>query len=399
MHRSPRWPLTIALGLATLTGSAPSQTPLEPWTPGTLDIHHIHTGRGNAAFVQFPDGTTLLIDAGAIPETSSSAVGPARPDSTLRPGQWIGRYIAKRAATLDYALVTHYHDDHFGALAIDAPKTAAAAGYKLTGLMDVADMVPIARLFDRGETPPPLPSPMLANYRAFRHSLGPRAAVLEAGRADQITPLHGGQFQVRTLAVNGRVWTGFATQTFNAIPANWQTLPVEDRPNENHFSAAIAIRYGAFDYYTGGDLVGVPLDGAPAWQDMETPIAQSIGAVDVMVLNHHGWLDTTNPVFLAALRPRVVVIPTWHATHPDHGVLRRLIAPRSYSGPRDLFATGLHDAPRAVFSYLRQSPFASEQGHVVIRVAPGGGSYRVFVLDHTNDRQELKSIHGPYQSR
>ena len=159
--------------------------------------------------MQFPDGTTLLIDAGAIPESTSPALGP---------------------------------------VTIDAPKTAA---YNLTELTDVAELLPIAKLFDRGNTPPPLPSPMLANYR-------------EAGRADQIVPLHGDHFQVPIVAVNGRICTGVANQARSLFPPDWQTLPVEDRPHENHFSAAILIRYSAFDYYTGGDLVGVPLDGAPA---------------------------------------------------------------------------------------------------------------------------------------
>jgi len=35
-----------------------------PWTQGHLDIHQISTGRGNAALVILPDGTTLLVDAG-----------------------------------------------------------------------------------------------------------------------------------------------------------------------------------------------------------------------------------------------------------------------------------------------------------------------------------------------
>ena len=121
--------LALTLGLSFYVPGAP----LPPWTPGTLDIHHIHTGRGNAAFVQLPDGTTLLIDAGAIPESTRPALGP---------------------------------------VTIDAPKTAA---YNLTELTDVAELLPIAKLFDRGNTPPPLPSPMLANYRAFRHSLETRA--------------------------------------------------------------------------------------------------------------------------------------------------------------------------------------------------------------------------------
>ncbi len=33
-----------------------------------LDLHHINTGSGNAAFYIFPDGTTFLVDAGEISE-------------------------------------------------------------------------------------------------------------------------------------------------------------------------------------------------------------------------------------------------------------------------------------------------------------------------------------------
>ena len=39
---------------------------LTPWRRGQLDIHHISTGRGDATLVVAPDGTTILIDAGAI---------------------------------------------------------------------------------------------------------------------------------------------------------------------------------------------------------------------------------------------------------------------------------------------------------------------------------------------
>lgn len=40
-------------------------TPLSPWQPDWLDIHHLATGRGNATFILLPDGPSLLIDAGA----------------------------------------------------------------------------------------------------------------------------------------------------------------------------------------------------------------------------------------------------------------------------------------------------------------------------------------------
>ena len=60
----------LALVLAFVANSLGQSGPfrhgdvLPAWVPGTLDIHQIVTGRGNAAFMMFPDGTTLLLDAG-----------------------------------------------------------------------------------------------------------------------------------------------------------------------------------------------------------------------------------------------------------------------------------------------------------------------------------------------
>jgi hypothetical protein len=41
----------------------------------------------------------------------------------------------------------------------------------------------------------------------------------------------------------------------------------------------------------------------------------------------------------------------------------------------------------------------SDSGHVVVRVAPGGDRYQVYVLDDRNEERRIKSIHGPYLSR
>ena len=40
--------------------------PLPPWKEGYLDLHHINTGRGSSAYYIFPDGTTMLVDAGEM---------------------------------------------------------------------------------------------------------------------------------------------------------------------------------------------------------------------------------------------------------------------------------------------------------------------------------------------
>jgi Metallo-beta-lactamase superfamily len=379
-------PLLAILLALICSGVAFAQQPgekLSPWSPGTLDIHQIQTGRGNAAFLIFPDGTTLLVDAGAVPDRPGIELGPARPDSSRTPGQWIAQYIQdfspRSPASLDYVLVTHYHDDHMGALDT------------------VARLIPMRKLYDRGEVPAPPTGPLIERYRELRLTLGSNAEIIRPGRTDQIVARNYPDFEVRCVAANGIVWTGQGTSAALAFPPDWTSLPHDLQPSENSFSAALLIRDGAFRYFTGGDLPGVPLDGLPAWHDLETPVARAIGPVDALVLNHHGWLDTTNPFFLKTLQPRIVVIPAWHASHPDHGVLRRLLSARIYT-PADLFTTTFLDAPRAVMSYLRE-PFRSAEGHIVIRVEPGGRSYRVYILDDRSPTHPITGVFGPYTSR
>jgi hypothetical protein len=68
---------------------------LAPWTPGTLDIHHINTGRGNSALMICPDGTSVLMDAGAA-NSAAKYLNPARPDESRRAGQWVARYAQRQ---------------------------------------------------------------------------------------------------------------------------------------------------------------------------------------------------------------------------------------------------------------------------------------------------------------
>jgi len=68
--------------------------PLLPWVPGQLDIHHLSTGRGNATFIALPDGTSLVIDVGASNSGLETSFEP-RPNASLRPGQWVARYVQR----------------------------------------------------------------------------------------------------------------------------------------------------------------------------------------------------------------------------------------------------------------------------------------------------------------
>src|SRR4029079_8051406 len=105
-------------------------------------------------------------------------------------------------------------------------------------------------------------------------------------------------FEVRNIAANGEVWTGTGTETRALFPA-LAGVKREIWPTEDMCSLASRLRYGAFDYFSGGDMPGNVRPGYPAWQDVETSVAQAVGPVDVALLDHHRNRHSTQPTITA----------------------------------------------------------------------------------------------------
>jgi len=383
---------------------------LPGWQPGFLDIHHINTGRGNSALVLMPDGTSLLIDAGAA-GTQGPAMCAARPDGLKRPGEWIGRYAQRQLRAtgrerLDFALMTHLHGDHIGDVTDQSPKSVSGE-YRLTGISDVAELVPIDMLIDRGYPAYDFPAKVSAapamNYIAFVRDAvrrGMRAELARPGSAKQIamrySPERYPEFGVRMIAGNGAVWTGQDEGSRSQFPPN-AIQPANEVTAENGLSIALRISYGRFSYFTGGDLNCDTNYGRDSWQDVETPAAKVAGPVSVSTCNHHGYFDACGPEFVRKLRPRVWILQSWHASHPAISTLANLYSPVLYSGPRDVFCLGLH--PAAALSCARFSDqFKSTHGHVVVRVASGGNEFRVMVIEDGDEGGFVKAVSGPYLS-
>ena len=66
-----------------------------------------------------------------------------------------------------------------------------------------------------------------------------------------------------------------------------------------------------------------------------------------------------------------------------------------YPGKRDVFATNLHPAAEIVIGKDTEK-MKSRQGHIVIRVLPGGDEYYVYILEDHNTKRKIKQIFGPY---
>jgi beta-lactamase superfamily II metal-dependent hydrolase len=401
-HRSPTAraicaALLVLAGIEARAGAQPPQAAaptrigdaLPPWTPGTLDIHQIATGRGNSALIVFPDGTALLVDAGGtaaeIPQSEP------HPDGSRSPGEWIARYakrhLADSAAGIDYAMLTHFHSDHIGAIA------------------DVARGVRIGTIIDRGfpdyAYPAPLEDPVSMAYRRFVEGERARGLVVERfrpGARDQIRLRRNAAaypaVEVRNIIGNGEAWTGTGTATRQLFPTLAST-PRPDWPNENMLSLGIRIAYGAFRFYTGGDLPGTGEPGFPAWHSAEALVAPLIGRVDVHVVNQHGSMGEETAPFQQALASPVVIIPSWAPSHPAPDVLKRMVESRLPPTERSIFATEMRDATKIVIGQ-RVSALAGPPGHVVVRVEPGGGRYWVMVLSNADESDRVVAVKGPF---
>lgn len=387
---------------------APPTAALKPWTPGTLDIHHLAYGRGNSTFILCPDGTTILIDAGTT-EDAPDVSCAQKPDAHIRPGEWIAAYILRQMRVaerqdLDYFLLTHIHPDHLGDLGLGNPPSRKG-NYRLTGVMDVDARVPIHKLVDRAfpdyDYPVRPQAPFAVNYLEYiRSRIKSKAECqrLQVGGTGQIRlirrPDQYSGFAVRNVAANGEVWTGTAGNTQQCFPP-LKDLRERDYPTENMCSMAIRLSYGKFRYFTGGDLTCDYEEGGEPWRDIETPVAQAAGPVDVAVANHHAYFDAVGPDFVRALQPSVFIIPAWYVAHPSILPLRRMLSRRLYAGDRDVFATNVMPANRIVNNQFI-SKLKSLEGHVIVRVAPGGGEFRVIVCDNADDSDRVKAVFGPY---
>ena len=397
------------------------------WREGYLDIHHINTGRGVCSFFVLPDGTTMLLDAGDLDDEPYKqpngkswplTITEPYPDNSKNSGEWIAHYIQQVMpsdwkVSLDYAILTHFHSDHLGIITSQT-KTAVRGDYKLTGLTQVGDLIPIRKLIDRDYPKYDFPTDLRGAYRAepsiflnylrfvaYHQKNGLQVESLKVGVDDQIVlqkmPQQYPNFKIRGVKNNGTIWTGNGTDTFSHSTAD-SVLDAKQKFNENPLSMAIKLSYGKFDYFMGGDNTGLQGYGLPKWFDTETPMAKAVGKVEVTTLNHHGNRDATNENFLRALQPKAVVEQTWCSDHPGQEVMHRLLSEHIYKGEKNIFATNIQKTTMGTLGFWFTRGYKSLFGHVITRVLPNGNGFYILIAETIEQKVKIKKVFGPYSS-
>jgi len=270
------------------------------WTEGTLEIHHINIGQGNAALVVGPTGKTLLFDAGESYWNSSIDA------------QKVGPYIETvlGCKELDYVVISHFHVDHIGYV-----------GYGgLWHLVEVQGFTVGQTLLRDYNTYLGTTSGTFDNWASYlagdgMTTLNPVTAVEGTGQVDLGS---GVVFDIVTVDGNGTM-----------LPGDFSADPVP--PSENDYSIGAVLSYGVFDEWLGGDLDGqyVASEFGYVYHDIELSVAAEVGDIDVYLVNHHGSDHSSNITFVNQLDPEVSIISVGDDNtygHPRQPVVDLLLA-------------------------------------------------------------------------
>ena len=367
------------------------------WRPGELDIHFIHTGVGEQTFFIFPDGTTMLLDCGDTHHAKYMKDVPPMPDGTRYGGEWVSRYIQRLIPQreIDYAMVSHWHGDHTGDLLFGGKRTPD--GRTVCGLPLVGEDFRFRHYFDHqypkvaehALDPDSKSLSLMREWIPYATARGMKAHRFEVGARNQIALLHDAasfpEFEIRNIVANGVIWDGKDGVVDVAKTHIAQTG--KDEIHENRLSAGIRIRYGRFSYYTGGDaeLTMVGKDGREfSWEGL---IGRTVGPVDVCKTNHHAGTFGMTPEFVKEVRAQAYLSSVWQARMVDHKSLSAMCSRKLYPGDRIVCFGHIAENRRAVAAAYGED--IVPPGHAVVKVAPDGDTFRVFVLDTADESMRV----------
>lgn len=234
-----------------------------------LRVTFLDVAQGDAALVDLPDGTKMLVDGGGL-VGSPVDLGERVLLPVLR---------ARRVSKLDIVVLSHPHPDHFG------------------GLARVLEEVEVGELWDTGMD---------------KQGSGPRAyrQLLNLARARKV------KLRRPAELCGKRTLGGAVLEVYGPCPGP----KAERSANDNSF--VFSLRYGHHAVLLTGD----------AESEQEAELVDRFGsglASDVLKVGHHGSRSSSTNSFLAHAMPKLAVVSCGMRNrfgHPHQQLLQRLEA-------------------------------------------------------------------------
>ena len=258
-----RTSLIALLTLAALVAPPAAQTRSK-----TFDIYVVDVEGGNATLFVSPSGESLLMDTGnggAAATRDADRIMAAIKDSGV--------------TQIDHLITTHWHGDHFGAMA------------------ELAGRIPIRHFIDHGPSVQSQPASDVFLQKVYP-GLHAKATHTVAQPGDRI-PIAGLDWRVVTAA--GQAIKTSLPGAGRANPYCAAFKPQDPDPTENAQSVGSVVTFGRFRAAHLGDLT---------WNkefDLMCP-ANRIGAIDVFFVSHHGQPISNAEVLVHAIQSRVAIM-------------------------------------------------------------------------------------------
>ncbi len=252
----------FALALpASLSHAAPPSS--------SLRVFFIDVEGGQSTLFITPTGQSLLVDTGWDGNNGRDA---DRIVATAR---------AAGLSRIDYVLITHFHEDHVG------------------GVPQLVSRIPVGTFIDHGQNSE-------HDHGITEQLFSDYEKTLATGKYKHITPRPGDVLPIT--GIHATVVSEDGNLISQPLPGAGQsnsvcnqTSPAAADQTENSHSLGILIQFGALRILDLGDLT----------KDKERELVcpnNRIGPVDILVVSHHGWYQSSSPEFIDALHARVAIM-------------------------------------------------------------------------------------------
>jgi competence protein ComEC len=236
---------------------------------GPLKVYFIDVDGGQSTLFVTPAKRSLLIDTGwpNNDHLDADRIVAAAKDAGLR--------------KIDYVLITHYHDDHVG------------------GLPQLLEKIPVGAVIDHGPNRELDKGIVEHDYDAYVKAL--RAAHVRriTAHPGDVLPIVG--MKATVVSADGSLIKAPLDGGGAANPYCKESETRAADQTENARSVGVQITFGKLKLLDLGDLT---------WdKEMELmcPL-NTLGKMDVLVVSHHGWYQSSSPALVDAIGARVAIM-------------------------------------------------------------------------------------------